>query len=371
MAVVRPKPLKKNDAKSILFEKFDLGLLLALEAFSSKMNSSCDKLESKLVACEKKMMKYCDGIRSKTERELDIAESIVNREMRSKVVMSQWINGFLARTHELRLDPVTFAFSRFSLNVALCYNDVPASYFITSKVHHLLVSLLSFDSDIVIGPSLMALLHLSLHEEMKIEIFNAGVLPLLLKMMVRSRSMTILAQSCRLCASLACSNFNKPYLSNSGCFHAILDLAACAKFNVDDDVISFACCAITNIIHDSDMNRTLSIELDAIRPLVHILKTSSFEPALVNAIKSLANIAYTNGYTAGRILESGGDIAILDVLSGSDIVKQMEVTAASLVLLANLCNSDMNQSHVASSKGKSGYYVHTRRGHGPGGRGEV
>jgi len=214
-----------------------------------------------------------------------------------------------------------------------------------------LVSLLSFESDIVIGPALLGLLHLSLHDEMKSEIYLAGALPPLLKLMVHNKSMTILAQACRLCSSLAINPMNKLNLANSGCFHAILDLAASAVRNVDNIVKSSACGAIANIILQNDANRNLTIELDAIRPLIAILQFSSDEKTLLNALKALTNIAYTNGYTTSRILISGGDNVVFDIISGGDTLRLLEITRVSLSLLSNMCCSDLNQAHVGACGG--------------------
>ena len=303
------------------------------------------------------MNDYAVFLRKRTDKELDMAESIVNRELRSKVIMSEWVNGFLARTKDIALDPVTFAFSRFALNIAMCYDVVPPSYFLSSKVHHLLVSLLTFESDIVIGPALLGLLHLSLHNEMKNEIYLAGALPPLLKLMVHNKSMTILAQACRLCSSLAINSMNKLNLANSGCFHAILDLAASAVRNVDNIVKSSACAAVANIILQNDANRSLTIELDAIRPLIAILQFSSHEKTLLNALKALANIAYTNGYTTSRILISGGDTVIYDIINGGDTLRLLEITRVSLSLLANMCCTDLNQAHIGASAGLVGVAI--------------
>eukprot|EP01041_Mallomonas_annulata_P006107 gene6107-12360_t len=315
-----------------LFKKFDNGLMLSLDKISKSLNKVCDKVEAKLVRCEHKMIDYVNGIKMKTSADLDQAEAIVKRELRSKVIVSEWVNGFLARTKDETLDPVTFAFARFALNVAMSYNIVPPSYFLSAKIHHLLIGLIGFESNIVIGPAIMALLHLSLHVEMKVEIVNAGVLPILLKILAFNQSSIIQIQACKLCASLALHSPNKSQISNSGCFHAILDLAAGIKENMNDEVKNYACCAITNIILLNDANRSLTIEFDAIRPLNQILQLSSREDTILNAVKALVNIAYNNTYTANTILTSQCDKTVVEVLSCTDTLRQTQLTSASLVL---------------------------------------
>ena len=85
------------------------------------------------------------------QRELTIADNLVNRELKSKNLLAQWTNRFLAESGSITLDPITFAFTRFCLNVALCYLDVPPSHFLKAKVHEQLVGYIHFNSELVTG----------------------------------------------------------------------------------------------------------------------------------------------------------------------------------------------------------------------------
>lgn len=330
---------------------FDRQLVHVIEKFRRTLHNHCDVLQRKVERCESKMLRYTRGVRDQTDNELAIAENLVNKELRSKVIMSEWTGTFLTASKDETLDPVTFAFARFALNICLCYNDVPASYFVSSKVHVLLISLLQFESELVIGPSIIGLVHLSLHEEMKHEIVGGGVLPVLLKLMVYCKSTPILIQCCKLIASLSLHFPNKPQMANSGCFHAVIDLVSAVSTGATSAVRGVACAAVANIVNGSDANRVLSVELDAIRPLLGIIQHLDYDVALLNALKALCNIAYLNSYASGKILSFGGDVIIVDMLSSGDILRKPLINQVALMALSNMCNSESNQSHIGSSKG--------------------
>jgi len=46
---------------------------------------------------------------------------------------------------------------------------------------------------------------------------------------------------------------------------------------------------------------------------------------------------------------TGGDVTLLQLLNSSDILRQTDITKASLVLLSNLCNSEINQAHLGAT----------------------
>jgi len=118
----------------------------------------------------------------------------------------------------------------------LTYSDVSAEYILQSRVHILLVGLMTFESELIVGPALMATVHISLYDQVKpevkyslyskllivtelsfildIQLILAGVLPALLKIFVNTTSQLILTQACKLCASLALHPPNKAHLGN-------------------------------------------------------------------------------------------------------------------------------------------------------------
>lgn len=334
-----------------LFKKFDRTLVITLDKFVRTINSKVEVVQRKLENVEKKMYLYVKKIKKKTENELKIADCLVSKELRSKIIISEWTSKFLSITNDESLDPVTFAFARFSLNICLCYSDVSANYFINSNIHVLLVSLLKFNSELVVGPAVLGLVHLSLHNDMKHEIVTtANALPILLKLLVESKSDLILTQCCKLLASLALHSPNKSPIVSSGCYHGIMDMVGGIRTG-NIDVRLNACKAATNIVMGSDANRVLSIELDAIRPLLSVIHFVDNNIALQNATSALANIAYCNSFTGSKILSLGGDIAFVEILNTSNILKQPELTCSTLIAIANLCSSESNQSHVGSCKG--------------------
>jgi hypothetical protein len=335
----------------ILFKKFDRSLVATLEKFVKTVNNKLEVVQRKLENVELKMYKYVHQIKKITERDLSIADCLVTKELRSKIIMSEWTNKFVSVTNDETLDPVTFAFGRFALNICMCYNDVPASYFIDSNIHVLLVSLMKFKSELVSGPAVLGLVHLSLHNEMRHEIVaTAHALPALLRLLAESHSDLILTQCCKLIASLALHPPNKSPIVSSGCYHGIMDMVGGIRTE-NLDVRINACKAAVNIVMGSDANRVLSVELDAIRPLLTVIQFVDHPIALQNATSALANIAYCNSFTGSKILSLGGDIAFVELLNTGNILKQPDLTNSTLLAIANLCSSESNQSHVGSCKG--------------------
>lgn len=261
-----------------------------------------------------------------------MAEVLVKKELKSKIVVSEWTSKFLSKTNDTQLDPITFAFARFSLNIILCYADVPSSYFIQSNIHILLISLLGFKSELVIGPALLGLVHLSLHDEMKPAIVAGKGLAAVLKLQMHSDSDLILAQCGKLIASLALHFPNKPLIANSGCYHALFDGLANVRRDNSEVIKSQAALAVCNIVNGSDANRVLSIELNGLAPLVSVIQNCDREDLLRRCIQCLLNISYLNSFTSSRILAIGGDVALINILCSSDIMRQVRHHFSSLYI---------------------------------------
>jgi hypothetical protein len=334
-----------------LFAKFDRGLNATLESFRKTTYVSIQKVESRLADCEDTMKRYMAKTKSACANDINLAEVLVNKELRSKIIMSQWTNKFLSSTTNESLDPITFCLSRFAMNISLCFNDVHPQYIIDSGIHKHLVDYIGLESELVIGPSLMALCHISLYPELRAPIVAAGALPVLLKLMIHHDSKLILAQAVKLCASLSLELTNKSPISQSGCMHAMFDLILGVHQDVDRHIQYYAVCGLVNVMYKSDANRLLAVELNGIKPLLTILRSTSHDDIIIHAIRALANISYGNGYTANCILVAGGGEVLVEVLESGDIVRQPLTAHAVLAAFANICNTDVNQSHIGSIKG--------------------
>lgn len=313
-----------------------------------KLTKACDKVQTRILSCEKKANMAFALLRQQCDRDLDAADGLVQKELRSKVIISQWTNAFLSASREEYLDPISFAFARFSLNMCLCYTDVSADYILQSKVHILLVGLMTFESELIVGPALMATMHISLYPELKPELILAGVLPALLKLFVNTESQHVLTQASKLCASLALHPPNKGHLVNSGVLHAILDLTGGAHKVVNKFTQLAAATAVANCIYGSDTNRGLLVELDGIRPIMSAIRLTADDDIILQCVKAIANITYCNGYTAAKFLNVGAETVLVEVLQSSDVNKLMALVHATMVALANFCYSEAAQSHIAS-----------------------
>lgn len=300
------------------------------------------------------MLDYVKMIKSKADNETNFADNLVNKELRSKIIVAQWTNHFLAASDENTIDPISYGFARYSLNICLCWRDVSPAYLLQAHVHKQLVFYASFDSELVAGPAIMSLVHISLHPELKYEIVTSGILPSLLRRIVNSNSKPVLTQVCKLIASLSLENSNKLAVANSGCLHGLLDLIMqrnkCFE-SIDVDIQWAALAAIVNTTFTSDANRKFISDLNGIKPLLEAIQTSSNNAIILESIKALANTAYLSKFTAGCILTAGGDLSLVEVLESSDILRQPLISHAALAALANICSYDATQAHIGFTKG--------------------
>lgn len=345
------KLIETNEFYKKIYRKFDKALNTCLEGFQKNVNHSISKVEKRLRQCEDTMKLHMEKTKKCHDAELNMAEILVNKELRSKVIMSQWTNLFLTTTEQSSLDPITFAISRFSLNIALSYDAIMPHYFVETSIPKHLINYLNTGQPLVIGPSLMALAHMSLYPELKQVIVQEEALPCVLKLVYHFKSKPILALCAKLCASLALEFTNKIAMAQSGCFHALIDLVLGSHNDVDESVRFYALCAIVNTIYKNDSNRLLSIELQCIKPLITVLQVSSNEEIIVQALRALGNISYANAFTANNVLLCGGGEVMVEMLRSLDMHKQPAVIHAALSTLANVCFAETNQTHVGNVNG--------------------
>ena len=350
----RKKPPPVSAALKPYLRQFDKELQGVCDKASRQFGVACEKVEQRINRCEEAMHNLIRKTRAKSENELKFAETLVNKELRSKIVTAQWSNYFLSATDEETIDPISFGITRYSLNMCLCWRDVPPEYLMQCNVHKHLVYYAGFDTELVAGPATMALVHISLHPEMKYPIVTAGVLPGLLRRIVLSNSRPVLTQVCKLLASLSLQGSNKTAVASSGCLHGALDLVMQVnkKFKtIDVDIQYAALTAVVNTTSQCDANRKYVVDLNGIRPLLEAIQTSSNNAIILEAVKALANTAFQSKFTAGCILTAGGDLTLVEVLESSDILRQPLISHAALSCLANLCNYDATQSHIGYTKG--------------------
>lgn len=321
------------------------------ERMSKNFTASIEKVEQRLDSCEKRMYKYIKQTESIAHADLSMAESLVNKELRFKHLMGQWTNKFLVHSGTKSLDALTWAFARLSLNVCLCWSDIPAKHFLQAGVHKSLANFIKFKSELVIGPALMALVHISILPDLKPAIVLVDVLPTIIKLLVTSESKPILCQACKLIASLALHFPNKSLISNSGNLHGLLDLILGNNKEINDSISQAALMGVVNAIQGSDSNRMLMVNLNGIKPLLSTLQHSSNKDLMLQAIRALANVSYCSTFCAGALLTLGGDRVLLEVLETSDINKDAIIVHASLAAISNICYSEATQSHVGASAG--------------------
>jgi hypothetical protein len=328
---------------------FDKGMTVFLDREAKKFNFAISKVEKKIQIAEARMLKYCDQTNTIADNEIKMAETLVNKELRFKTIMSQWTNSFLAQSDTETIDALSWGFSRFCLNIAIGWNEIPARAILQAGVHKSLCDLIKFKSELVIGPALMALVHISFHNDLKPAISMANVFPTLIKLLVTSESKPILVQTCKLLASLALHFPNKAIITNSGNVHGLLDCILGTNKEIDDRVAHAALQGIVNVVNGNDANRNLLVDLNGIKPILSILQHRSEPHMLIECVKCLGNIGYCNTFTSGAMLSLGADRLLVELLNGDDIMTQSEIVFTALAALANICYGESTQSHIGSS----------------------
>ena len=341
---IKEHPLYKH-----LGKQFDKGLTSFLDREAKKFNFAISRVEKKLVKAEERMIEYCNKVDSIAGNEIKMAETLVNKELRFKTIMAQWTNCFVANTSTESLDALSWGFSRFCLNIAMGWNDIPPRAMMQAGIHRSLCDLIKFKSELVIGPALLALAHISLHDELKPAITNANVLPTLIKLLVTSESKPILCQTCKLIASLALHFPNKVLITNSGNVHGLLDCILGTNKEIDDTVAHAALTGIVNVVNGNDANRNLMVDLNGIKPILSIIQHRSEALLLIECVKALGNIAYCNTFTSGTMLSLGADRLMVELLNGGDIMTEPDIVFTTLAVCANMCYGESTQSHVGSS----------------------
>ena len=347
----KKKPDKLPEVYINLQKQFDKAFCAQFERMANNFSKSIEKTEQKLVKCERKMMDFIHQTRGIAHADLTLAESLVNKELRFKIIMAQWTNKFLVHSDSRQLDALTWALARYSMNICLCWNEVSPKHFIEAGVHKALAGFIKFKSELVVGPAMMALVHISMHPELKPNIVLAEVLPTIVKLLVTNDSKPILCQACKLLASLALHFPNKSLISNSGNLHGLLDLILGNDKEIDDAVSYAALMGVVNAIQGSDANRMLIVDLDGLKPLLSTLQHTCNNDLILQALRALTNITFCNVFTASVYLSQGGDRVVIDLLQSGNILKDPVIVHAALASVANVCYNEATQSHIGSSLG--------------------
>jgi len=123
------------------------------------------------------------------------------------------------------------------------------------------------------------------------------------------------------------------------------------SYSLRSDIQYAALTAIVNSTSGCDANRQYMSELNGILPLLETIKTTSNHAIMLEAIKALVNMAFTSKYVSGCILSDGGDIVLVEVIQGCDILRQPLLAHSALAALTNLCTYAPTQTHVGHTEG--------------------
>jgi hypothetical protein len=285
------------------------------------------------------------------------ANEAIDEERAEKKVLCQWLNGFLASSSDggLDLDRIDFAFSRFALNMAVAAGDTPVAKMQGARVPGFLVGMLaSSDNDVVLGPAAIALAHLALHDEARVDIVDSGAISALVKQCRECKSPAVLAQCCKCLAALALRLEVRQRVAGEGGMAALCDLIQEATEFADwprctNGVRAAAMSAMVNFMFQSDANRKLMVELKGIPPVVDAAVNSPDSYVVEQAVRCLGNVSFNQPFTASAVIASRGVDSICSALECSDLHQDEAIFEAGMLALANLCNNEQNQTSVGAS----------------------
>jgi len=191
---------------------------------------------------------------------------------------------------------------------------------------------------------------------------SGAVAPLVLQAR-RCRSPAVLAQLCKVMGCLALQPENRQRVAGEGGMQALCELIGEATEFADfprctNGVRSNAMAAMVNFMYQSDANRKLLVELKGVAPIVDAAVNSPDSAVVEQAVRCLGNVSFNQPYTASMVVASRGVDSICGALEASDLTQDEAIFEAGTIALANLCNSEQNQTAVGASPACAKLAVH-------------
>ena len=346
-----------EEAKQILREQVDRKVCFLVQNFETQIKNRLTRLEGRL---EELQDKFGDAIMA-THDAMDELKKRVHfelvQEREDKILINQFTNVFLSECKmEEMISPVDFAFTRFAVNVAVFAEFEPPERMVS--LPSFLCSILASKQDTVVGPSLLALVHLSLHHSLVPLIMEQDISTLLIHQIRTSQSNPVLIQAAKLLASLGIHQSNKVTLSSSGCIQALLSLIQQAggksslytqDFEVSLEVKEMALKALCNITEQSATNKNLLVEIGGLESILQFVDLTDHEGCILSGVKVIVNCMYGNEFNASSFFQHEGDSIFSRIIDSTNIQQSEELMHMLLMCVSNLANSQVNQIHVGSS----------------------
>lgn len=252
------------------------------------------------------------------------------------------------------LDALSFAFTRFALNIAFAAGSVPVDLILKTNVHVLLVSMLAVESEYIIGPAAFALVHLSLEPCMRVDLVTAGVLPRCLQVLQKRPSEAVLVAVCKLLASLTLLPANRTKFAETGMIGALLNVITPTpnRRRVGNAVMEYVAKAVSNGAYASHSNKSIVVDLDGTSLLLSAINYYQDDSVLSASVQALANVAYFHELAGNRALSADADQILSDCIECTDILseKQAALVEACLWAFTNLCTTPLVQTQIGSSR---------------------
>ena len=341
-----------------LKNEFDLEVGRTLDKFEKSATRKMEDIGKRAVSLESNLAKLV-GHHEMVAAEANMhAVEAVDEERREKKILCQWLNGFMvSASHSLNLDPIDFAFARFALNMAVAAEHIPVAKMLDANVPTFLVGMLRSRNDVVLGPSAIALAHLSLHDDARVPICEAGGIARIVAQCKTggTGSPAVITQLCKTLASLSLKGENRQRVAGEGGMEAVTELLGEATEFQDyprctNGARAAATSALVNFIFHSDANKKLMVELNGIPAVVDATVNNADAHVIEQSVRALGNVSCNQTFTASRVIQARGVEAICSALKVSDLRTDERIVEAGMIALANLCNNEQNQTTVGAGE---------------------
>ncbi|KDO25210.1 hypothetical protein SPRG_20789 [Saprolegnia parasitica CBS 223.65] len=238
-------------------------------------------------------------------------------------------------------------FSRFGQTIALLPAFEAHNVVRAGSLAFLANILRETESDMVVGPVLVALTHIAIaHDELRHAIVLANALSPLVHLLETSSNPAVLTEAARLLAALASAAPNKTPLATKPAVKALGRLLLVHEASSSVLVASLA--ALVNLTHSADVLRTQVVNANVVPIVSRLLGESADLAVQVEAANVLCKVSFSGVSNQTTVLMAQGDAELVSRLRDStnldnstDLVRQLQRSAA--LGVANLASTSSAQ----------------------------
>lgn len=293
------------------------------------------------------------------EQRLNDLQNALEDEKFQRQAQEHWQQHFAkGYTTNVITDPVEKILTQFSQQVAFTKNSHVPALVRAGCVEFLIQILRDSQNDLVIGPTLIALVHLSISTaapHVRHVMVKAQVLPPLLILCEHSNNPAILTQCVKLIASLALYPPNKAIIASKNGIKLLVRLINAIQDDTvqpaakSAEVVAQTLTALENLSFASETIRSQITALGGVLSIVaHIYETPDIH-VRTHAARLMTNMACNHMLNQASIMSAEGDVALNHQLGAEETTDEI-LAAGTFLALSNLAHTDVNQASIGYSR---------------------